>query len=262
MIRIEFPSDNRALAQAIGRALFEYGGGGVVPLSPVSNTVVVKAGENLAAGDAVVATVEETPAEETIDEEQGGGIGSPLDDGPGLEEQIGETTATTAGTDTAGADDRIDEKDVPFNAVFCGKAAKPFYGSGKRLGQWKKRQGVADSDYDKWYAEELEAIKAMDTIAGEISTDKEPAVDTAAAFGGGQQTTQETADAWVPTDAGALMGWVTSKQGAGLLTAQDVINAYATAALVVTDLFHPVAPEVCVQNVAVIFSILVAKAGP
>lgn len=262
MIKIEFPADRTDIAKAIGRALLEIGGGPGVVVPEVTNTIVVTAGEELAPGDAVV-------------------VADVLDDGPNLSEQIGEipydpntgeTTAPEPKPEPEGV--RVDHNQVPFDADFCGKAAKPFYGAGKKAGQWKKRQGVEQDDYDTWYAEELEAIAAMDKIAGEIHTEDgadaaaafatEQTVDTGAAFAaqGGASTAQETADAWVPAGAGALMGWVTSKQVAQKLTAQDVPDAYAQACLTVPDLFAPTPPDKCAENTATIYGILVAKAGP
>lgn len=49
----------------------------------------------------------------------------------------------------------VDENGVAKNPDFCANAKDPFYGSGKRKGQWKKGKGVSDEDYDAWYQSQL-----------------------------------------------------------------------------------------------------------
>lgn len=116
-----------------------------------------------------------------------------------------------------------DQKGVEFNADFCSKSEKPFYDKGTRQGQWKKRRGVEETEYDKWYAGEL-------SKQSPVSTDEREGVNTAAAF------TQETPAAPEPTGPtintfGDLMGWVADKQNAGLLDYEaDLMNGYDQAA--------------------------------
>lgn len=129
------------------------------------------------------------------------------------------TTASSSSPTSTGSDGpaTTDEKGVPFNADFCGKAAKPFYGSGKTKGQWKKRQGVDAADYDNWYADELSKVPKEETVdkeTGEIST--------AAAF---TQTTKTDA----PKDMGGLFTWISEMQNAGRLTQANVDQSYAAA---------------------------------
>lgn len=147
--------------------------------------------------------------------------------------------ATTGEPDLA----RTDTKGVNFNPEYCGEAAKPFYGSSKRLGQWKKRQGVADAVYDAWYAEQLAAL----TTTAEV----EEEIDTATAFGNNDTVTDtttaeeilqaETED--IPTDAGALMGWASEHQVAGRLNPNWLGEAYVKLGITVVDLFPPNSPE-------------------
>ena len=99
--------------------------------------------------DEVIAALDEMPAG-TVETVKTAPAGTPVDSGAA-------DTTTSATTQTAAADsspDGVDHNGVEKNAEFCGNAASPFYGSGKRKGQWKKRQGVADEAYDEWYAEE------------------------------------------------------------------------------------------------------------
>lgn len=120
----------------------------------------------------------------------------------------------------------VDEKGVAKDDKYCGTAAKPFYGSGKRKGQWKKRQGVADEDYDAWYASQL---------TGEtVEEKKDTPINTSEAFGGAQ--TQEDDK---PTTLNELMVWISERQAGGHLTEAQVTEAYAANG---------------VQNIATLFS--------
>jgi hypothetical protein len=153
-------------------------------------------------------------------------------------------------------DKRVDTNNVPFNPEFCGNAAKPFYGSGKRSGQWKKRQGVDEAAYDAWYAAELARAT---TSPG----DDDPAlnnINTAGAFNNDAGNGQPASDP-VPEDCGAFMGWVSAKQAAGLLTQNDIGDAYSQAGVQVTDLFPPNDETTVKNNVAALYQLLVVKAG-
>lgn len=150
------------------------------------------------------------------------------------------------------ADTRVDANGVGFNATFCGNAAKPFYGSGKRSGQWKRRQGADEGVYDTWYAEQLALVASENPGVAE----DEP-INTAGAFGGEQQAASDP----IPEDCGAFMGWVSAKQAAGLLTQGDIGEAYSQAGIQVTDLFPPNDEGTVKRNVGVLYQTLVVKAG-
>lgn len=144
-----------------------------------------------------------------------------------------------------------DEKGVPFSAEFCGIAADPFYKKGnKRAGQWKKKQGVDDAAYEKWYAGELLKVRTQTaTDAGGI--------DTAGAFSNDTSTTPnpETTD---PTNAGELMVWVSELQGAERLTAEDLAASYLAAGFQADALFDPDA-TVVTERVATLLGHLKPK---
>ena len=148
---------------------------------------------------------------------------------------------------------RKDTKGVIFDPEFCGEATEPFYGSGKRGGQWKKKRGaVTEEAYDEWYAAQVARI-----AAGNDAGDDKP-IDTSGAFGGGDD---QLAGDPAPEDCGAFMGWVSAKQAAGLLTQDDIGAAYSQAGVQVTDLFPPNDEATVKQNVAELYDILVVKAG-
>ena len=124
----------------------------------------------------------------------------------------------------------VDENGVEFNAEFCGKAKIPFYASGKRKGQWKRKQKLDENTYDAWYA--AEHIKVQ---TGPATLVTPVAPDTAAAFGGTSEP--EPVDDDAPTGAGELMKWISEQMNAGNLTQGDVDAGYATAAVTPADLF-------------------------
>lgn len=168
------------------------------------------------------------------------------------QEVVAEEPAVDAVEEGAASSDggRIDPNGVPFDGMFCGQAAKPFYASGKRSGQWKKRQGVDDGDYDRWYAAELAKVAPPES--------EEPTVDTAGAFAGAAQGAAEPP---APTDCGAFMGWAAAKQAAGKLTQDDIGAAYMQAEVQVADLFPPNDEVTVAARVAKLHQLLVAKAG-
>ena len=275
MIEIKFPADRPDVARALARALAEIGGQTIVEAS------------NPAALRGTGSTPVAFP-----DEPDNFNDGPGHEDGPefdGYAERAGETThpkgeslfdgsvgtaeaaaevgageQTTPPADSpAAASTRqapTDTKGVPFNAEYCGQAKEPFYGSGKRSGQWKKRKGVEDAAYDEWYAGELaklQASPASQTQAevGEDDHQPEP-VNSAAAFGSAQQ-----APANAPQNTGEFMGWVSEKQAAGLLTQDQIQAAYTQAGVQVTDLFPPTDAATVAQRIGQLYGILSATAG-
>lgn len=184
-LTINVDMTNKALVKAISLALAEYAGASIddaeLPditenMAPVGKQIV----EDLS--NAAAATVtNRTPAASIFDPE-----------------------------DDVGPDIETDQHGVPFNAEFCSKAADPFYkGGNKRAGQWKRRQGVAEADYDKWYAS---AKPAAD-------------MNTAGAFSNGTPPDGPAATP-DPTAPGELMVWFSEQQSAGCLTHEDLAAAY------------------------------------
>lgn len=124
---------------------------------------------------------------------------------------------------------QLDTKQVPFNPEFCSKAADPFYKSGPRQGQWKKKKGISDEAYDGWYASALPNASSGVHITGEQT------VDTAGAFGGAQA--QQQPDVQIPTEPGPFMAWVSEMQTAGHITQADIDSAYAHCGFMMGDIF-------------------------
>lgn len=193
-MKIEFDPQDTNVAAALGRALLEIAG------EPGPTTV-----EHTGASPA--------PAEPVKTDE------------PEPEETVAPTEQT------AKPDAKADRYGVKFDPDFCGQATDPFYGSGKREGQWKKKRGVSDEDYDAWYRSQLAAP------ADEPSPEE---VDTAAAFSAFAAELAPEA----PANAGQLMRWIAERQAAGHLTQQAIDGAYADVGQqlgmhAVTALFDP-----------------------
>lgn len=122
-----------------------------------------------------------------------------------------------------------DEKGVAFHKVICSTAKKPFYASGARSGQWKKRNVVEFDDYDKWYAEQLASVPVAATQpAGDV--------DVAGAFANAGGESDKPED-WAPATAGELMVWVAEHQTAGTLAGSDLTDAYNELKLDPTAIF-------------------------
>lgn len=184
MIKIEFPADRADLARAFGAALLSIGGEEKAPKSLAE---------------------ESTPP--------------PLEAEPTGTAPTAESEPSAPSETNAAAE--ADSNGVPFNPAFCGRAAEPFYATGKMAGQWKKRKGVDQSEYDAWYARQLSEPEPEQVNAS--TAFKAPAVE------------QEP----VPADAGELMVWVSNKQQAGVLTQDQFDAAFAAAGIGMQDLFGP-----------------------
>jgi hypothetical protein len=241
MIKIEFPADRTDIALAIGQALTAIGKGRALVISPAPTTATECPGDcganSKQIADLGAAAAAPEPNAPSLD-----GSGDSYD--PPGDVAIGTRPGSVFEATDNGALPQVDPKGVAFNAAMCGIAAKPFYESGKQPGQWKKRKGVDQAAYDAWYAEQLEQGAAQTTV------------DTAGAF-----PTTEPVHTHAPTTCGDFMGWASKKQAAGLLTQADITEAYATASLVITDLFPPNGDAVIAERVAVLYNALSAKAG-
>lgn len=221
MIKIEFPADRYDIAAAFGRALLAIGACNVEAPSLSDSGYIAPHYE---AGPPTELDQDYPVATELVQPEP-------------------YPTANHKGVDLHG---------VAFDPAFCADAAEPFYSTGARSGQWKKKRGVDDAAYDEWYASQR-APSAM----GEPE-DEEP-VNTARAFGTTTPAVVEQTP--TPRDAGQFMGWVAEKQAAGRLTSADVTVAYSSAGVNVGQLFPPNPPEQIAQHIALLYQILSAKAG-
>lgn len=217
-MRIEFDDANTLAAAVIGAALLDYAerrGGHTVPRERVES--VAQAPETPVGPD--VERLGDAPAYGREGPEKSS------DEPPG--EPVPNAPAKPDPEPEAEDDTPRDSKGVPFNDDYCGQAKDPFYSSGTYAGQWKRRRGVSEETYNKWYAGELAKLES-----GESASEDEEPLNTAAAFA---QPAAEPAS--VPTDPGQLMTWVSEQQTAGRITDADLQAAYEQVGITVADLF-------------------------
>lgn len=122
----------------------------------------------------------------------------------------------------------LDEKGVTFSAEYCGKAKDPYYGSGPRKGQWKKRKGVQDLQYDNWYSSQLAPA--------------DPPAEVATQQFGAQPPSNET-----PKSLGGLMKWIAEQQAAGKVTPELVNQAYIDTKVTFVDVNNPDTAEGAIE---------------
>ena len=237
MFKLEFPAENKSLAAAIGRALLEYGTGAI---GAELRTVVVPFDKPL---------VEETAAE--VQDVETAVTETALSVNEAAVADVGKSTQSTAehgvGAAQGATDVKVDSHGVPFDSDYCANAADPFYKTGKTAGQWKKKKGVDQDEYDDWYA------AAKPAAGTSTSTAADTAIDTTAAFSGQQQAATNTG---VPADAGAFMVWVSEMTTAGHFTQADVTSAYGVVGIGAADIFQGGNEA---QNIASLHGVLSAK---
>lgn len=258
MIKIEFPADRKDIALAIGQALVAIGKGEALVNSPAPTTAAEVPADTTAAETTTGTTVEEHEHQHEA-EEIPNDTKHPAAPSAAETTGSGESAANAAGasqTAPAGGE-KVDEKGVPFNGEFCGKAAIPFYGSGKKKGQWKKRQGVDEDAYDEWYAEALLGARIEEEPEEQATETTSDSNVAANAFGGQQQ--QAATDENVPQDAGQLMKWVSEQQAAGNITQQQVTDAYTALQLPFDAVMNPAYPVA--DNCAAIYNHLKGQIG-
>jgi hypothetical protein len=196
MIKIEFPSDRKDIALAIGQALMTIGQGLALVNTPVPVGAPVQAAAPVGSQQAESAHIglDQAAANEYEADED--------ENGPDV------------------SSGKVDEKGVPFNPQLCSKAAEPFYATGKEKGQWKCKKGMRDQ-YDAWYAEAFAAVTTVTkTDAPQVDVDVSKVWSaTAAPADTGPKA---------PSNTGELFAWIAEMQAAGRVAQADVDAAYGT----------------------------------
>jgi hypothetical protein len=216
MFKLEFPAENKTLAAAIGRALLEYGTGEVTAGAIITHTIKKEVGDVALTETVTTEPVKTTATQDPVESTAILGAGS---------------APAAQGTDNTDRNN-LDEKGVGKNPDFCSNAQIPFFQSGKKKGQWKKKQGVDEADYDAWYGAEL----ANANPANQTAASGTP-VDTGAAFGNRSAAANASGETFA--NAGEFMAWVAEQQAADRLTQADIDNAYQVTQVQVHDLFNP-----------------------
>lgn len=250
MFELKFDETDSFLCTSIGAALVNFGNGDVTkigPRSPVDNSATEVSSHAGVTTDEKIALTE--AATGTTGNDQPADVNNA--ETSTVEQDTTQQTAGAVSNAPAGnATDNLDEFGVGFNPAYCSKAAVPFNQTGRKKGQWKRRQGVDENAYDAWHAESRAAITA-EPVA-------EQQIDTAAAFQNGEQQQSEQGP---PTfkDGGEFLGWVSEQQAAELLTQQNVNDAYVATGNELGDLFNPAKAE---SVIAAVYAYLAPIAAP
>lgn len=216
MFKIEFPAERTDIALAIGQALVAIGKGEALVNSPAASTAPKSADTATAsAGETVKTTAADTATDQ---DNQAANDSAPAH---GATDQAGSADTNAP----AGAGPK-DEKGVTKDDKYCASAKDPFYGSGKKKGQWKKRQGVDEAEYDAWYAEQLAAVETEPAPEAEF--------DTSNAFGGAQTNNP---DSDMPQNGEDFMVWLAEKKTAGKITEEMVDEAWQSTGVQVGFIF-------------------------
>lgn len=256
-IKIEIPSGNeyKPLAAAVGAALVQWGScmaatsnttvtsdekATLNPKLPVETATVQESSTTRQSSESVTASSQSSEEEvKTTSGSQEQSNARQGADGAGDATVANDTIV--AGISISDNDaSNLDEKGVGFNEKVCGKAAKPFYGSGKTKGQWKRRGGVDQSVYNAWYSESLAAVSSTSTCVDNVTQ-----IDTASAFqngevvNDGQNHQPQGAGGLTFADGGLYLMWQSEQQAAELITNSDIDSAYAAVQCTVADLFDP-----------------------
>lgn len=171
---------------------------------------------------------------------------------PALKPDTADTTAASADVPALNppADaPPVDNKGVPKDLTYCANAKDPFYTSGRREGQWKRRQGVAEADYDKWYAGQLAKVSQVDGGNASPSLfdgeeEQYSADDLAAAFGASGSTATV-----LPRDVNEFMAWVSTQTTEGTITKEQVNNAFNELQIPYTALSSQSNPQDVAHNI-------------
>ena len=251
MFRLEFDPDNTLLCATMARALMSYA------------AAKVELGDGATTGrtDGTTESTSNTPADDVESEtyDPAGEAHTPVSQGGHLmptesDGVLKPSPARMAVAAEMATDDKVDHNGVAFDAKMCAVAAKPFYASGKRSGQWKKKHGVDDATYDAWYAGELLVSEPAPAAAADTS------VDTAGAFSATDTPAGPATDP-VPTDLGTFMKWFAEMQAGGRLTQDQLTNAYAVCGLSMADILPPNTPDVIAANILAVHTNLSVIAG-
>lgn len=271
MFKLEFDPENKPLAVTIGRALLEYGNGAAVPANAPVNAVQAIVSPSSDKGTRPAATEREKLTAGSIvlpADFQGYKVAATASTEPTLDEaattnpaldvneaavaDLGNAQSTAeqgAGGAQGATGAKLDLHGVPFDADYCANAVDPYYKTGKNAGQWKKKKGVDQDEYDDWYASVKPAAGASTSATAEDAP-----IDTTAAFSG--QPQQAPANTGAPADAGAFMVWVSEMTTAGHFTQADVTAAYGVVGIGAADIFQGAN---AVQNIASLHGVLSAK---
>jgi len=157
---------------------------------------------------------------------------------------------------SAKTETRADSKGVIFDGEYCANSAAPFYTAGPRKGQWKKRVGLPEQDYEDWYSHQLglEGGEAEESDEDFQSEDDHtpPPVDTSAAFKGVKSAPSEN----TPKTTGEFMQWSAEMKANGAITEPQIQDAYRQVGVQIHDLFPPNSDDLVQSRIIALFNVI------
>ncbi len=208
-MRLEFDANNLMLARILGDALVRYAQATTETLTDVSHPDPAGPEMNGAGKHPGVIVV-------PTDKQEVGGTGPLSNSYPAVVEPASRQVEAQRAVDG-------DRNGVAANYDYCSKAAKPFYASGAKEGQWKAKGGLPAGTYDTWYAGELKRV-------GVLAPDTTQDFNAAAALG-------TTTEPEVIDKPGELLKWIAEHQAAKRLTPEQITAAYRQTEITMTSLF-------------------------
>lgn len=193
-ISINIPSDNKALAAAIGRALTEYGTG----KTSADIKVTLDASEAVDHIQNAAASIEQITEAEVY----AGNLAEQEDTAGKSQEQstVGQGAGAAQGApgthpskDPQTGKYVTDHKGVMHIPAVCGNAEKPFYASGPMKGQWKRKVGVTEENYNTVYQNALNQVTGGQSPAADAGNQTQ--VDNTANQTNTDQTAQTQSEA-------------------------------------------------------------------
>lgn len=194
-IKIEIPADYPLLINAVGKALASYKGEspfGALGAGPAKASQDVSHEEKSVLPEEVVDRASDGSNTTFDSPENVASAAATIEQITQAEVNAGNLPAMSAGHPQQDAEGKYltDYNGVMHIPAVCGVAEKPFYASGTNKGQWKRKGGVTEDEYNRVYADALSQVAGTntgstspDTAAGQ---DQNQASDPSAeqAFGG------------------------------------------------------------------------------
>ena len=172
-VLIQFDDSNKELAKAIGLGLTTYGAttaqAVVVDLDKKSTATELEKDWSQVADEDIPVKQVFPGTEEVLEKARTAGPVKPV--AQPEPEPVETITPDDKGPELIPPGPvELDEHGVAFDATYCAKSKdKPFYATGPRTGQWKKKRKLDQDEYDIWYEENKPAAGAESSLTHSAS---------------------------------------------------------------------------------------------
>lgn len=220
-IKIEIPAGCVNLARLIGEALASYQGEGDIIIPFKKSTLPREEAFDLSE---IAAAADDDGSNATL----GTGVDVAAQGGIESHEHLS-TTVTPLGhpsKDPTTGKYLTDHKGVMHIPAVCGNAEKPFYASGPTKGQWKRKVGVTEENYNAAYQNALNQVVAF--VEPQVDTTSTASISPDAAAGNTNTNTDQSAqNAFGDQTQGQGQTQIQEQaQGQTVVTPADVFEAF------------------------------------